>query len=110
MALEASNQEAPVNDPDNPDVDNMTYEQLMEMGENAGKVNKGYSKEIIDSLKPILWREGKTKENSCSITFDDFTIGQKVKELPCGHCFDAVSIDKWLENEKRCPVCNKPPF
>ena len=32
MALEASNQEGPVNDPDNPDVDNMTYEQLMEMG------------------------------------------------------------------------------
>ena len=62
MALEASNQEGPVNDPDNPDVDNMTYEQLMEMGENAGKVNKGYSKAIIDSLKPILWREGKTKE------------------------------------------------
>ena len=31
MALEASNVE-PVHDPDNPDVDNMTYEQLMEMG------------------------------------------------------------------------------
>ena len=75
MALEASNQEGPVNDPDNPDVDNMTYEQLMEMGENAGKVNKGYSQEVINSLKPILWREGKTKEDSCSITFDDFTIG-----------------------------------
>ena len=35
MALEASNQEQVV-DPDNPDVDNMTYEQLMELGENAG--------------------------------------------------------------------------
>ena len=42
MALEASNQE-PVIDPDNPDVDNMTYEQLMELGENAGEISRGYS-------------------------------------------------------------------
>ena len=35
LALEASNQEQVI-DPDNPDVDNMTYEQLMELGESAG--------------------------------------------------------------------------
>jgi hypothetical protein len=29
------------NDPTAPDVDNMTYEQLMELGEKAGKVNQG---------------------------------------------------------------------
>jgi hypothetical protein len=28
-------------DPLNPDVDNMTYEQLLEMGDTAGKVSKG---------------------------------------------------------------------
>jgi hypothetical protein len=28
-------------DPSNPDVDNMTYEQLVEMGETAGKVSLG---------------------------------------------------------------------
>ena len=88
MALEASNQDAPVVDPDNPDVDNMTYEQLMEMGENAGKVNKGYSEETINSLKPIFYREGKIKENSCSICFEDFTLGAKVKELSCGHAYN----------------------
>ena len=42
MALEASNQEQVI-DPSSPDVDNMTYEQLMELGENAGKVSKGYT-------------------------------------------------------------------
>lgn len=35
-AIEESKEMA--NDPTNPDVDNMTYEQLLEMGENAGKV------------------------------------------------------------------------
>ena len=100
----------PVVDPDNPDVDNMTYEQLMEMGENAGKVNKGYSKAVIASLKPIMWSKGKTNEESCSICFEDFEVGAKVKQLKCGHDYCQECIDKWLENEKRCPVCNKPPF
>ena len=36
---------APANDPDNPDVDRMTYEQLMELQENAGHVNRGYTKQ-----------------------------------------------------------------
>ena len=30
-------------DPNNPDIDNMTYEQLLEMGDAAGKVSKGLS-------------------------------------------------------------------
>ena len=30
-------------DPNSPDVDNMTYEQLLEMGDTAGKVSKGLS-------------------------------------------------------------------
>ena len=43
--IEESKEEAVFNlDPTCPDVDNMTYEQLMELGENAGKVSKGLSK------------------------------------------------------------------
>ncbi len=30
-------------DPNNPDIDNMTYEQLLDMGDAAGKVSKGLS-------------------------------------------------------------------
>jgi len=42
--IEESKEEAVLNlDPTSPDVDNMTYEQLMELGENAGKVSKGLS-------------------------------------------------------------------
>jgi len=40
--IEESKEEANLNlDPTSPDVDNMTYEQLMELGENAGKVVLG---------------------------------------------------------------------
>jgi hypothetical protein len=36
------------NDPQNPDVDNMSYEQLLEMGEKAGAVSKGLTKAQIN--------------------------------------------------------------
>ena len=44
--IEESKEEAIFNsDPTCPDVDNMTYEQLMELGENAGKVVLGLKKD-----------------------------------------------------------------
>ena len=57
-----------------------------------------------------MWLEGRTKEESCSICFENFKTGAKYKELKCGHAFDAECIDKWLKTEKRCPVCSKNPL
>ena len=42
-AIEESKREAPANDPNNPDVDRMTYEQLVQLGDTAGQVSRGYS-------------------------------------------------------------------
>ncbi len=109
-AIEESKNMAPANDPDNPDVDRMTYEQLMEMQDNAGHVSRGYSKIQIDSITARMWYKGRTKEESCLICMEQFTPGKPVKTLKCGHEYDADCIDKWLSKEKRCPVCNKPPF
>ena len=39
-AIEESKNDAP-NDPNNPNVENMTYEQLLELEEKSGKVSKG---------------------------------------------------------------------
>ena len=43
-AIEESKHEEPV-DPSNPNPDNMTYEQLLELEENNGKVSKGLTNE-----------------------------------------------------------------
>ena len=95
-----------VTDPNSPDVDNMTYEQLMELGENAGKVNKGCNRQQINSIRAFYWTKGKTKAKDCSICMDEFTDYERVKKLKCGHEFKQECIDKWLTTEKRCPVCN----
>ena len=97
------NEQLPV--PINPDVDQMSYEQIMEMQERAGEVSRGYTQEQIDTIETKTWTVGLTKEKCCWISMENFTEGQKVKILPCNHVYDQQSIDEWLMREKRCPLC-----
>lgn len=57
----------------NPDTDNMTYEQLIELGDRLGKVSKGMTKEQIALLPSKMWKSSNSKQTSCSICFDDFS-------------------------------------
>ena len=44
-------------------------------------------------------------DRSCSICLSDFEKGQMVRSLPCFHLFHRHCIDRWLESNKQCPVC-----
>lgn len=96
------------NDPNNPNTDNMTYEQLLEMEETNGKVSKGLPAQKIRQFKEKVWmKPSDTAEKSCSICFEPFEKYQKYKKLvKCPHEYHGDCIDKWLKNEKRCPICN----
>jgi len=42
----------------------------------------------------------------CPITQIDFSINDKISQLPCNHLFDSNAILKWLKDEKaECPIC-----
>ena len=42
------------------------------------------------------------------ICFENFEKGQKMRNLKrCHHEYHTKCIDQWLQNEKRCPVCNE---
>eukprot|EP00347_Sterkiella_histriomuscorum_P019388 403341818 len=91
---------------DNPD--NMTYEQMLELGERIGKVSKGLTQQQISKIPWKFWRASLTKKTDCSICFEEFADNQKFKVLPdCLHEYHHDCINKWLNEEKRCPVCNK---
>lgn len=69
-ALEESKVDA---DPNNPNTDNMTYEQLLELEENNGKVSKGLKSYEVARIPEKTWmRKNDTSEESCSICFDNF--------------------------------------
>lgn len=95
--IEESKEEANLNlDPTSPDVDNMTYEQLMELGENAGKVSLGLKQSQIDDIRTWTWIEGRTKQDTCTICMDKFKLGAKYKKLKCEHEYHSECVNEWL--------------
>lgn len=45
---------------------------------------------------------------SCSICLTEFADGAVMRRLPCGHDFHRRCVDKWLQQNKRCPLCMHP--
>jgi hypothetical protein len=87
----------------------MTYEQLMELEESNGKVSKGLKGYEIRQIPEATWmKRSDCQDSSCSVCFEDFERYQKYKKLnKCGHEYHSKCIDKWLTDQKRCPMCNK---
>jgi len=93
--------------------DNMTYEQLLELGEKIGSVKSVFSKGLVNShsttrhlKKENLIRLQNLGQDICLICLENFTEGSCVRELRCGHQFHSPGcIDTWLDSSKLCPSC-----
>lgn len=49
-----------------------------------------------------------TVGDQCAVCLDDFGEGEWVRRLPCFHHFHPSCIDRWLLQNKRCPLCMHP--
>ena len=89
-----------------PNPDAMSYEQLLQLEDNMGKVNKGLNSKQIDTLPYIKYDKKKYSENyKCIICMEEYVKKEKLKLLPCGHIFHDNCIKQWLLKEKTCPFC-----
>ena len=86
-------------------IDNMTYEELLELEEKIGNVSKGLDNVQIKNLPIDLYKKGKYNNDKCIICQYEYKFREKVKLLPCKHIFHPECIDEWLKNEKKCPFC-----
>ncbi|KAK1392454.1 E3 ubiquitin-protein like [Heracleum sosnowskyi] len=92
------------------DVDNMSYEELLALEERIGNVNTGVSEETISSrLKQSKYTVSATTDlqepEPCCICQDEYSTGDEVGELECGHGFHAECIKQWLTRKNLCPIC-----
>jgi len=94
------------------DLDSMTYEQILALGDTIGVVEKGLSVIDLSSLPTTVHKisKGKSKEpesTSCLICQDEFKTNDQKRFLPCFHSFHVNCIDTWLSEKLTCPICLK---
>ncbi|XVE64010.1 hypothetical protein DITRI_Ditri07aG0067100 [Diplodiscus trichospermus] len=97
------------------DIDNMSYEQLLELGDKIGYVNTGLKEDEIsrclrkingsiknDDLPPNLPMH---VDKKCSICQEEYEADEDMGKLYCGHSFHIQCIKQWLVQKNTCPVC-----
>jgi len=95
---------------DNIDPDNMTYEELLDLGEAVGTQSRGLSQEKI-SLLPVtkykcsFFSRKKSRGERCVICQMDYKRGDRQMTLPCKHVYHSACVSRWLSINKACPVC-----
>ena len=95
------------NDEDNIDVDNMTYEELLELENKIGYVKTGVSIEQKLSLKIEQYSPNKIDCKECVICKELFKENEFIRLLNCSHVFHINCIDEWFKDNKICPICKK---
>ena len=105
------------------DVDEMTYEEMLELGERIGDVKeerwRSRSQEFINKLPIVIFKKqsccaeqtpqkgvGATLE-SCLVCQCPYEDGDTLRRLPCNHHYHVDCVDQWLQMKNTCPVCKR---
>ncbi|KAF0896551.1 hypothetical protein E2562_024402 [Oryza meyeriana var. granulata] len=49
--------------------------------------------------------EAMIREEECAVCMEDFEAGDKLRAMPCSHCFHERCIFDWLRVSGICPLC-----
>ncbi|KAL1565414.1 RING-type E3 ubiquitin transferase [Salvia divinorum] len=94
---------------DGVDPDELSYEELIALGEVVGTESRGLSAETIASLPSINYKSQGSQEgisDSCVICRLDFEDDDTLILLSCKHSYHSECINSWLQINKVCPVCS----
>ncbi|XP_002519554.2 E3 ubiquitin-protein ligase MBR1 [Ricinus communis] len=91
------------------DVDNMSYEELLALGERIGCVSTGLSEDLISKCltETVYCSSGLSQdEGNCVICLEEYKDMDDVGSLKaCGHDYHVSCIKKWLSMKNLCPIC-----
>ncbi|KAI3954907.1 hypothetical protein MKW92_029071 [Papaver armeniacum] len=93
--------------------DGMSYEELTELGDRIGKVERGLPKEFISShLRTRVHTTtgdstGEEETEICTVCQDGYENKDKIATLDCKHEYHEDCITQWLLQKNVCPVCKR---
>ncbi|XP_015059957.1 E3 ubiquitin-protein ligase MBR1-like isoform X3 [Solanum pennellii] len=94
-------------------VDNMSYEELVELGDRIGYVSTGLKEneitQCVRRTKPFSLNNFShlhtEVEKKCSICQEEYEADDEMGKLGCGHFYHIDCIRQWLKHKNNCPVC-----
>lgn len=96
---------------DDLDPDELSYEELIAIGEFIGEEKRGLSiSDIPTCLRACTCLSSvETKTGGidrCVVCQVEYEEGEALVALPCEHPFHSECITKWLQIRKICPICS----
>ncbi|KAK1434914.1 hypothetical protein QVD17_00669 [Tagetes erecta] len=96
------------------DIDDMSYEELLALGERIGSVGTGLSDHLISMcIQESIYCSSDQiqEEGNCVICLEEYANMDDVGVLRvCGHDFHVRCIRKWLSMKNLCPICKAEPM
>lgn len=93
-------------DRDDLDVDEMSYEELLELCETIGDHKEGIKN--IDDVSVVVEKDTLIEIEKCPVCLEEFKDIEVCRKINvCGHVYCSECIQKWFSESKRCPVCKK---
>ncbi|OAY58301.1 E3 ubiquitin ligase BIG BROTHER-related [Manihot esculenta] len=95
---------------DDIDPDELSYEELIALGEFIGEEKRGLSiEEIWKSLRPWKYEQCAERRSGierCVICQVEYEGGESLVALPCDHLYHSECVINWLQVKKICPICS----
>eukprot|EP00850_Spirogloea_muscicola_P008328 SM000044S15975 [mRNA] locus=s44:359370:361962:- [translate_table: standard] len=99
-----------------PEVPLLTCQELLALGDRIGSVSTGVAPEsipgIVTRLRVELPAEPQPHHSDvdvkCTVCQEEYSEGEEVAQIACGHVYHALCIEQWLVIKNACPVCKAP--
>lgn len=100
-----------------PNVDELSYEELLALEDRMGSVAIAPSAVTVDQLPTHPFSSAQLRRTggeggeldeqltTCTICLVEYEDGELLKTLPCLHSYHPECIDEWLSGNKLCPIC-----
>ncbi|KAJ6807506.1 E3 ubiquitin ligase BIG BROTHER-related [Iris pallida] len=88
------------------DPDELSYEELVALGEVVGTESRGLSADTIASLQSVNYKAQDGNSDQCVVCRLEYEDGETLVVLSCKHAYHSECINRWLQINKVCPICS----